>query len=114
MPRLKKEPSPTGAELPPCLLDGQPIGSKVTILRFEDGTKFAHLIAEGGPRSVELRVEPDDVCQKLPTGAQVQRTAVDAYTAIQLNPTVGNPPLVCPTAREAIARFNVHFHGAKE
>lgn len=94
---------------PPCALDDAPVHSAIVVVRLED-RRCAVLNTPAGIRSLAA----DDVAHALPDGAKVQRMGPQWFTAIQLNPTEDHPPFVATTAREAIQRFNQHFHGVRE
>lgn len=119
MPRVtKKGPRPLVAtevttevatDVPPCALDDAPVGSKLVVVR-QDGKNVPILTTPDGYREVP----PDDVARTLPEGAKVRYVAMARFRAEQLNPVLDKPVLWADTARDAIARFNAHFHDARE
>ena len=95
--------------LVPCALDDAPLNSKIIVVRM-DGRKFPVYSTPDGLQELAS----DDLSHRLPEGARIQRTGPTQFTAIQLEPAVAHPPLVTSTAREAMTRFNQHFHDAKD
>lgn len=124
MPRVSKEVSdlaaakvandPRGAPLtlpaPPCALDDAPINSRVAVLQWPGGKPFVQMMTPDGPQPLVH----DDYAHSLPLGADIQRKGSNTFVAVQRDATRDDPPLICTTARECIASFTRHFHGARE
>jgi len=101
-----REPEPP--KLEPCALDGAPIGSKVVIGAGEDGRKQARLITP--QETIVLPLE--DIANLLPLRAKVRKKMESVFEATELAPTSDRPALITSTARDAIARYRVHFGSA--
>ena len=95
--------------LPTCVLDDAPVNSKVVMVQ-QDTLKIPVMTTPDGL----VAVPADDIVRKLPEGAKIMRRGPTMFVAEQLNPTIGHPPLVTTTAREAITRFLAHFHNVKD
>lgn len=100
-----KEP-PAKEPEPVCALDGEPVNSKIVVLRHTDGAKVPVLMTPRG----EVALTIHDLAHRLPSGARIRKEGEARYVAEQVDGE-GRPALVTTTARAAIEQFLQHFHG---